>query len=52
MQHNFSVFREGDAMHKGLEKLKEIRERLKMRAWTTLPASSTPSVSSVWSWIT
>ncbi len=29
MQHNFSVFREGDAMHKGLEQLKVIRERLK-----------------------
>ena len=29
MQNNFSVFREGDAMAKGLEELKEIRERLK-----------------------
>ncbi len=29
MQHNFSVFREGDAMAKGLEQLKVIRERLK-----------------------
>ncbi|MCU6276099.1 succinate dehydrogenase flavoprotein subunit, partial [Morganella morganii] len=29
MQHNFSVFREGDAMAKGLEELKAIRERLK-----------------------
>lgn len=29
MQHNFSVFREGDAMAKGLEQLKAIRERLK-----------------------
>ena len=29
MQHNFSVFREGDAMAKGLEELKVIRERLK-----------------------
>ena len=29
MQHNFSVFREGDAMAKGLEQLKLIRERLK-----------------------
>ncbi|MGE9715732.1 succinate dehydrogenase flavoprotein subunit, partial [Escherichia coli] len=28
MQHNFSVFREGDAMAKGLEELKVIRERL------------------------
>ncbi|XMR35630.1 hypothetical protein ACLK12_03940 [Escherichia coli] len=29
MQNNFSVFREGDAMAKGLEQLKVIRERLK-----------------------
>ena len=29
MQNNFSVFREGDAMAKGLEELKAIRERLK-----------------------
>ncbi|MCE1905804.1 succinate dehydrogenase flavoprotein subunit, partial [Enterobacter hormaechei] len=29
MQNNFSVFREGDAMAKGLEELKVIRERLK-----------------------
>src|SRR5471032_1174341 len=29
MQHNFSVFREGDAMAEGLEQLKVIRERLK-----------------------
>ncbi|UMX92251.1 hypothetical protein MJ581_04125 [Escherichia coli] len=29
MQHNFSVFREGDAMAKRLEQLKVIRERLK-----------------------
>jgi len=29
MQLNFSVFREGDAMAKGLSELKEIRERLK-----------------------
>ena len=29
MQHNFSVFREGDAMAKGPEELKVIRERLK-----------------------
>ena len=29
MQHNFSVFREGEAMAKGLEELKAIRERLK-----------------------
>ena len=29
VQHNFSVFREGDAMAKGLEQLKVIRERLK-----------------------
>ncbi|XPE43820.1 hypothetical protein ACNKHV_03495 [Shigella flexneri] len=28
MQHNFSVFREGDAMAKGFEELKVIRERL------------------------
>ncbi|OIV47249.1 succinate dehydrogenase flavoprotein subunit [Sodalis sp. TME1] len=28
MQNNFSVFREGDAMAKGLAELKEIRERL------------------------
>jgi succinate dehydrogenase / fumarate reductase flavoprotein subunit len=28
MQNNFSVFREGDAMAKGLEDLKHIRERL------------------------
>lgn len=28
MQNNFSVFREGDAMAKGLEELKTIRERL------------------------
>ena len=28
MQNNFSVFREGDAMAKGLEELKAIRERL------------------------
>lgn len=28
MQHNFSVFREGDAMAKGLEELKAIKERL------------------------
>lgn len=28
MQHNFSVFREGDAMAKGLEELKSIRQRL------------------------
>ena len=51
MQHNFSVFREGDAMHKGLEKLKDPRASENARR-TTLPASSTPSVSSVWSWIT
>ncbi|MCE1713751.1 succinate dehydrogenase flavoprotein subunit, partial [Enterobacter hormaechei] len=29
MQHNFSVFREGEAMAKGLDELKVIRERLK-----------------------
>ena len=29
MQHNFSVFREGDAMATGLAELKKIRERLK-----------------------
>jgi len=29
MQNNFSVFREGDAMAKGLEELKVLRERLK-----------------------
>ncbi|MCE1649550.1 succinate dehydrogenase flavoprotein subunit, partial [Enterobacter hormaechei] len=29
MQNNFSVFREGDAMAKGLDELKVIRERLK-----------------------
>ncbi|MDE9499935.1 FAD-binding protein, partial [Xenorhabdus bovienii] len=29
MQNNFSVFREGDAMAKGLDELKEIRDRLK-----------------------
>jgi succinate dehydrogenase / fumarate reductase flavoprotein subunit len=29
MQNNFSVFREGDAMAKGLAELKELRERLK-----------------------
>ncbi len=29
MQHNFSVFREGDAMAAGLAELKKIRERLK-----------------------
>ncbi|HBH62940.1 MAG TPA: succinate dehydrogenase flavoprotein subunit, partial [Erwinia persicina] len=29
MQHNFSVFREGDAMAKGLAELKVLRERLK-----------------------
>lgn len=29
MQLNFSVFREGDSMAKGLQELKEIRERLK-----------------------
>ncbi len=29
MQNNFSVFREGDAMAKGLAELKEIRERLR-----------------------
>lgn len=52
MQHNFSVFREGDAMAKGLEQLKVIRERLKMPVWMTLPASSTPSALSVWNWIT
>ncbi len=52
MQHNFSVFREGDAMAKGLEQLKAIRERLKMRAWMTPPVSSTPSALSAWSWIT
>jgi len=30
MQNNFSVFREGDAMAKGLEELRQIRERLKL----------------------
>ncbi|CAJ0992977.1 succinate dehydrogenase flavoprotein subunit [Pantoea sp. Nvir] len=29
MQNNFSVFREGDAMRRGLEELKQIRDRLK-----------------------
>ena len=52
MQHNFSVFREGDAMAKGLEQLKAIRERLKTPVWMILPASSTPSALSVLSWIT
>ncbi len=52
MQHNFSVFREGDAMHKGLEQLKVIRERLKTPVSTIPPASSTPSALSAWSWIT
>lgn len=52
MQHNFSVFREGDAMAKGLEQLKVIRERLKMPVWMTLPASSTPSALSARNWIT
>lgn len=52
MQHNFSVFREGDAMAKGLEQLKVIRERLKTPVWMTRPASLIPSVLSVWSWIT
>lgn len=46
MQHNFSVFREGDAMHKGLEQLKVIRERLKTPVSTIPPASSTPSALS------
>lgn len=52
MQHNFSVFREGDAMAKGLEELKVIRERLKMRVWTILLAISTPNALSAWNWIT
>lgn len=52
MQHNFSVFREGDAMHKGLEQLKVIRERLKTPVSTIPPASSTPSALSARSWIT
>ena len=46
MQHNFSVFREGDAMAKGPEELKVIRERLKNARRTIPPASSTPSASS------
>ncbi len=52
MQHNFSVFREGDAMAKGLEQLKVIRERLKNARLDDAPASSTPSALSVWNWIT
>ncbi|MGG9032695.1 succinate dehydrogenase flavoprotein subunit, partial [Escherichia coli] len=45
MQHNFSVFREGDAMAKGLEQLKIIRERLKnARLYDTFSESNTQRV--------
>ncbi|STD18547.1 succinate dehydrogenase flavoprotein subunit [Enterobacter asburiae] len=53
MQHNFSVFREGDAMAKGLEQLKAIRERLKNApSGRHLQRVQHPAASSAWSWIT
>ncbi len=47
MQHNFSVFREGDAMAKGLEELKVIRERLQNARLDDTRLSLILSVSNV-----